>query len=69
VGTTRKFALATRDYRFAQINGHPGFIGYAQGRALQVIAFGIAEGRIKAIYIINNPKKLQHLATIGAENN
>jgi RNA polymerase sigma-70 factor (ECF subfamily) len=69
VGTTRKFGLAGRKYSFAHINGHPGFIGYTDERAVQAIAFGIAKGQIKAIYIINNPLKLQHLRTTDAESN
>jgi RNA polymerase sigma-70 factor (ECF subfamily) len=64
LGTTRKFGLTSRAYRFSHLNGYPGFVGYAAGRAIQVIAFGIVQDRIRTIYVINNPKKLRHLTSM-----
>lgn len=65
VGARRKFGLATRDYRFTSINHQPGFIGYSNGRAVQVGIFEIVCGGIRTIRFINNPEKLQHLRIGG----
>jgi RNA polymerase sigma-70 factor, ECF subfamily len=61
LGTTRKFGLAGRTYRFAQINRSPGFIGYDDGMPVQAIVFNIGGGRLHDIFVINNPRKLKHL--------
>jgi RNA polymerase sigma-70 factor, ECF subfamily len=61
LGATRKFGIGTRAYRFANINHQPGYIGYVDGRAVQVAVFEIVDGRIQTIRFINNPAKLKHL--------
>jgi RNA polymerase sigma-70 factor (ECF subfamily) len=63
LGASRKFGIGTRAYRRANINNQPGFIGYLDGRPVQVAVFEILEGRIQTIRFINNPAKLQHLSS------
>ncbi|WDR01923.1 hypothetical protein PSQ19_14635 [Devosia algicola] len=45
------------------INGAPGFVSLEPGGVLQTTAIDIAEGVIRAIWIVRNPKKLRHLKT------
>ncbi|WP_336957829.1 sigma-70 family RNA polymerase sigma factor [Sphingobium aquiterrae] len=43
------------------INGLPGYVSLEKGDILQSTAFDIADGVIRAIYIMRNPEKLRHL--------
>ena len=65
LGATRKFGIPMRANRHANINNQPGFIGYVDGRAVQVAVFEIVEGRIQTIRFINNPAKLNHIPAAG----
>jgi RNA polymerase sigma-70 factor (ECF subfamily) len=47
--------------RPAEINGQPGFIAYVSGRPLSALIFDIRDGRIRTIYAVGNPDKLQAL--------
>jgi len=47
--------------RIAQINGQPGIITYLQGRPFGVLTLDVEDGRIRNIYIVRNPDKLQRL--------
>jgi RNA polymerase sigma-70 factor (ECF subfamily) len=47
--------------RPAEINGQPGFIAYVSGRPLSALIFDIRDGRIRTIYAVGNPDKLQSL--------
>jgi RNA polymerase sigma-70 factor, ECF subfamily len=47
--------------RYAHINGLPGFITREADGMLQTTALLIEEGRVKAVYVMRNPDKLQHL--------
>lgn len=47
--------------RFAWINGLPGYVTREADGVLQTTALLIEDGRIKAIYVMRNPDKLQHL--------
>ena len=47
--------------RPAHINGEPGLIVYVSGRPLAAMVLHIREGRIRTIYAIGNPDKLQAL--------
>ncbi|HJS83975.1 MAG TPA: sigma-70 family RNA polymerase sigma factor [Acetobacteraceae bacterium] len=47
-----------------RINGLPGIIAIEPDGAMQAIAFEIAEERISAIYVVSNPDKLRHLASL-----
>lgn len=57
----RKHGAAGADIRSATVNGLPGFVRFQNGQARSVLAFGITQGRIQAVFIISNPKKLRHL--------
>lgn len=45
----------------AQINGLPGCVGTYDNGDVAVAAIEVRDGRIAAVYIINNPEKLAHL--------
>ncbi|NUP10199.1 MAG: sigma-70 family RNA polymerase sigma factor [Polyangiaceae bacterium] len=49
--------------RFAMINGLPGIIVDGSDGPVQTSAFEIANGVIRALYVVRNPDKLRHLAT------
>jgi RNA polymerase sigma-70 factor, ECF subfamily len=42
-----------------RINGGPGVVGYVDGRPMSVVAFGVADGRLRGVYIVVNPDKLR----------
>lgn len=46
------------------INGTPGFVVSSGGQVHYALSFEIADARIQAIYIVCNPDKLRHLASI-----
>jgi RNA polymerase sigma-70 factor, ECF subfamily len=48
--------------RFAMINGLPGVVVDAPEGVVQTAAFEIADGVIRALYVVRNPEKLRHLA-------
>jgi RNA polymerase sigma-70 factor (ECF subfamily) len=50
--------------RLAQINGQPGIVSYLKGKPFSALSLEIAEGRIKAIYVVTNPEKLAHLQNL-----
>jgi RNA polymerase sigma-70 factor (ECF subfamily) len=47
--------------RIAQINGQPGIVTYLQGRPFGVLTLDVEDGRIRKIFIVRNPDKLQRL--------
>jgi RNA polymerase sigma-70 factor, ECF subfamily len=47
--------------RVVEVNGQPGIVSYRDGRPQSVFSIEASEGRIRAIYIVTNPKKLSHL--------
>ena len=47
--------------RLAAVNGLPGLIIYLPDGSVRSAAFEIVNGRIRAIYAMNNPEKLTHL--------
>jgi RNA polymerase sigma-70 factor, ECF subfamily len=47
--------------RILQINGEPGIVSYVNGRVQSVFTLQVNDGRIDAIFIVTNPKKLAHL--------
>jgi RNA polymerase sigma-70 factor (ECF subfamily) len=61
VGVIHRFVPVERTMRPARINGEPGLIVYASGRPLTAMVLHIREGRIRTIYAIGNPDKLQAL--------
>jgi RNA polymerase sigma-70 factor (ECF subfamily) len=67
VGFNKSVDTTTLRYRTAVVNGLPGYVLYTQdGAPLQAVALSPAgeksPGRLQAVYIIRNPKKLRHLA-------
>lgn len=65
IGAERRFAAAARTVRPARINGNPGFIVYVRGRVQVAAIFEVRNGRIQAMYVINNPDKLRALPPLA----
>jgi RNA polymerase sigma-70 factor (ECF subfamily) len=51
----------SRLVRYALINGLPGFVTVERDDMLQTTALELENGKIVAIYVVQNPEKLQHL--------
>src|SRR5262249_18952618 len=47
--------------RLMQINGQPGCISYLNGQANTVLTLNVADGKIRNIYVVRNPEKLQRI--------
>lgn len=47
--------------QFAEINAQPGFLGFRNGEVQTALVLDVEDERIRAIYIVVNPEKLQHL--------
>ena len=67
IGATRKFGLRSQVLHHAAVNGLPGSVGFAGGRVLRVIAFGIQHGRIHSLFIITNPDKLSRIKPLTTQ--
>jgi RNA polymerase sigma-70 factor (ECF subfamily) len=61
INVTRQYGSQKEDRRAASINGLPGFVSFDGDRVLRVMAFGIRNGRIHALFVITNPDKLRHI--------
>ncbi len=48
--------------RFATINAEPGVLVFVNGKLEQSMTFELSDGRIRGIYVVRNPDKLNHLA-------
>lgn len=44
-----------------QVNGEPGIVSYVDDQPQSVFTLQVNDGRIDAIFIVTNPKKLSHL--------
>jgi len=64
VGVQRKLP-PDLEYRFASINGQPGFLLISDGRIYSALSFELAGDRVKNIYGVWNPEKLRHLVISG----
>lgn len=51
--------------RYAYVNGLPGFVTREADGVLQTTALLIENGLIRGIYVMRNPDKLRHLATLN----
>ena len=60
VGIARKGGEGLKR-QVAEINAQPGFLGFRDGEAHTALVLDIEQDRIRAIYIVVNPEKLQHL--------
>lgn len=58
---TRQNAWKAESVRLATVNGLPGFVGFDGDTPQRVVAFGIRDGLINALFVITNPDKLRHL--------
>lgn len=56
-----KIAASTMEVRFAMVNSAPGLLVFRNGELSQTTSLEIVDGRIRAIYIVRNPDKLQHV--------
>lgn len=61
LGVMRKFLPAESVARPAEVNGQPGILVYVSGRPLAALVFDVQRDRIRTIYAIGNPDKLQAL--------
>jgi RNA polymerase sigma-70 factor (ECF subfamily) len=60
VGIARKRGDSQK-HRFAEINAQPGFLSFENGEAQTALVLDIEDNRIRNVYIVVNPEKLQHL--------
>jgi RNA polymerase sigma-70 factor (ECF subfamily) len=61
IGVIQRLVPTGRTMRPARINGEPGFIVYVNGRPLAALILHIRDERIRTIYAVGNPDKLQAL--------
>ena len=47
--------------QLVEINAQPGVLGFRNGEAQGALVLDIDEDRIRTVYIVVNPEKLQHL--------
>lgn len=52
-------------FTLTNVNGEPGFVVTFEGKLLAVVGFHLEEEKIKQIFVIFNPVKLQHLKNEG----
>ena len=65
VGALRKLVPKEVVRRQVEINGAPGLVSYLNGEPFSAVSFDITDGQIRAIYIVTNPEKLEHLPTLA----
>jgi RNA polymerase sigma-70 factor, ECF subfamily len=56
---------AAMERRLVDINGSPGLVMSMEGKVHYAFSFELTGDRVKSIYIVCNPDKLQHLAPNG----
>jgi RNA polymerase sigma-70 factor (ECF subfamily) len=61
LGILRK-APPELETRPARVNGQPGLVSYVDGEPIGVLLFDIADDLIRALRLVVNPDKLEHLA-------
>jgi RNA polymerase sigma-70 factor (ECF subfamily) len=66
IAAVRRHGVESAEIESASINGLPGFVRYQHGQARAVLVFGLAGGRIAAVFVISNPDKLRHLSRDGS---
>ena len=49
------------EVRVTDVNGGPGLVNLVGGQVFSVLSFDVEDGRIRTIYAIVNPDKLQRL--------
>ncbi len=61
IGVVCRFVPAERTLRPARINGEAGLVIYAAGRPLAALVLEVRAERIRSIYAVGNPDKLEAL--------
>jgi RNA polymerase sigma-70 factor (ECF subfamily) len=61
VGALRKLVPKEVVRRQMEINGGPGLVSYLDGKPFSAVSLETTDGQIRAIYIVTNPEKLEHL--------
>jgi RNA polymerase sigma-70 factor (ECF subfamily) len=61
LGSLNKLVPQNLTNRRLEVNGEPGVVSYLDGHPYAVVTLDIAGGRINSIYVVTNPKKLEHL--------
>ena len=61
VGIAKKGALDGIVPVFIELNRQPALINYVDGRVSNAVVFDIGEGRVRGIYLVANPDKLETL--------
>ena len=46
-------------FRLSRVNGQPGIVTYVEGRPHNVVTLDVADGVIRAVYVVVNPDKLR----------
>ena len=64
LGSLNKLVPRNLTSRLLQVNGEPGVVSYLDRRPYSVVTFDVADGRINSIYVVTNPKKLEHLSDL-----
>ena len=60
----RNLMPADVERREAVINGAPGVVAYSGGRPYGVLSIDIADGKIRNVFIVTNPDKLERLPVV-----
>lgn len=58
------FARFAQDARVVLVNGSPGVVSFADGRAISVLSFTIRDGRITGMDILTDPERLEALGLV-----
>lgn len=65
VGALRKLVPKEVVRRQVEINGGPGLVSYLEDQPFSAVSLDTREGQIRAIYIVTNPRKLEHLPKLN----
>ena len=59
-----EFARFAQDAHVVSVNGSPGVVSFADGRAISVLSFTIRGGRVVALDVLTDPGRLEALGLI-----
>ncbi|WNZ06311.1 RNA polymerase sigma factor SigJ [Streptomyces sp. 11x1] len=60
-----EFARFAQDARVVLVNGSPGVVSFAGGRAISVLSFTVRGGRIAAMDVLTDPERLEALGLVA----
>jgi RNA polymerase sigma-70 factor, ECF subfamily len=66
IGGFRKFVPSDVVQKIVPLNGRPALVNYRNGIPRGVVTLEIVDGRVRNIYIVTNPKKLERLPQLPA---